>query len=59
MKRIALACAAIALIACTTESETPAADTAAPAVAPSPAPADTMGTDTMQADSARDTTATP
>lgn len=37
MKRLALAAAVVALAACSTKSETPAADTAAPAMTPAPA----------------------
>jgi hypothetical protein len=37
MKRFAIAAAVVALAACSTKSETPAADTAAPAMTPAPA----------------------
>ena len=46
MKRLALVAAVVVLAACTTEDNTPAVDTATPAMAPAPA------TDTAQLDSA-------
>ena len=52
MKRIALAFAVVALAACATEDNTPAVDTATPAMAPAPA-ADTMMRDSAQLDSIR------
>lgn len=53
MKRLALVAAVFALAACSTKEETPAADTAAPAMTPAPAPAamDTTMRDTTMMDS--------
>ena len=52
MKRLALVAAVVVLAACTTEDNTPAVDTATPAMAPAPA-TDTAQLDSAQLDSAR------
>lgn len=52
MKRLALVAAVVVLAACTTEDNTPAVDTATPAMAPAPA-TDTVQLDSAQLDSAR------
>lgn len=66
MKRLALAAAVLSIVACSSQEETPVADTttAAPAMAPAPAaPADSMAApmmdSTMMTDSTADTTVTP
>ena len=64
MKRLALVAAVLVLAACTTEDNTPANDTAAPAMAPAPADtgmkADSAAMDTTKADTSKsDTTKTP
>jgi hypothetical protein len=51
MKRLALVAAVLAVVGCS-KNETPATDTATPAMAPAPAPADTgMKMDTTKMDS--------
>ena len=51
MNRLALVAAVVVLAACTTEDNTPAVDTATPALAPAPA-TDTTATDSAARDSA-------
>jgi hypothetical protein len=58
MKRLALVAAVFALAACSTKEETPAADTAAPAMTPAPAPAPTDTGMKMDTTMKRDTTDT-
>ena len=52
MKRIAFAAAAVVLAACSTKEQTPAADTAAPAMTPAPAAGGAMDSSAMKMDSA-------
>lgn len=64
MKRLALVAAVVVLAACTTEDNTPAVDTATPAMAPAPAmdsmQMDSAHMDSMRLDSiARDSAARP
>ena len=52
MKRLVLVAAVVALAACATEDNTPAVDTATPAMAPAPA-TDSAALDSAQLDSVR------